>query len=473
MLTDQAHVARLLLISYDEFESRFDELWDILSHDAVYSGNFDSRFAVGVTRRGAKQFDDYFLRQVQDWRERLAMDIHANTPSLTSTELTFAVQLFLSRIVFLRICEDRDIEKYENLKSIADNGTFTDLMNIIKAADEFYDSGLFRLLDDASLGIRISDSTLKSIINELYYPYSPYTFAVVETEVLGEIYEQFLGEVITFTAGKVHIVSKPEVRESGGVVPTPRYLVDSIVERTLYPNIYEMDPARLETTTIADICCGSGSFLLSAYEQLIDHYLEWYLANDRSTHAGRTILEIGAGQWRLTFEEKRRILIAHLRGVDIDPNAVEVSRFSLLLKLIEGESAAALREYVLRNKTPALPSLDGTIRCGNSLVSRPEWLASFRTLPTALAEKVNVFSWSDEFPREKEHGGFDIIVGNPPYIRIQNMTAYSREEIAYYKNRRSPYSTARHHNFDKYALFIERALSLLKPNWSSRCDRSA
>ena len=116
--TDQAHVARLALFRYDEFESRFDELWDIFSREVVYSGEFDRRFAVAVAHRGQEQFDDYFLRQVRSWRERLAVDIQANTPGLSPLELTYAVQLFLCRIVFLRICEDREIEKYETLKGL-------------------------------------------------------------------------------------------------------------------------------------------------------------------------------------------------------------------------------------------------------------------------------------------------------------------------------------------------------------------
>ena len=219
------------------------------------------------------------------------MDIHTNTPGLTPAELTYAVQLFLSRIVFLRICEDRDIEKYETLKSLDADNTFTALMALLKRADEFFNSGLFRLLDDEGLKIRISDATLQGIIAELYYPQSPYTFAVVETEVLGEIYEQFLGETITVVGGEVQIVAKPEVRESGGVVPTPRYIVDAIVGRTLGPAIAGKDPTELAAFTVADICCGSGIFLLSAYELLLEHHLAWYLANNRASHVGRTIYE--------------------------------------------------------------------------------------------------------------------------------------------------------------------------------------
>jgi hypothetical protein len=463
--TDEAHVARLLLVRYDDFEARFNELWSLLSRQAIYSGDFDRRFAVEATRQGAEQFDDFFLSQVRSWRKRLAADIHANAPGLSSVELTYAVQLFLSRIVFLRVCEDREIERYETLRRLPPASTFDALMNELRRADDFYDSGLFRLLDDARLGIRITDAVLQSIITELYYPLSPYTFAVVETEVLGEIYEQFLGEEITVTGDAVEVVSKPEVKvsESGGVVPTPRHIVDTIVERTLLPPLSNRSPAELAGFTVADICCGSGTFLLSAYEFILEHHLSWYLTNNRADHIDQTIYEVTAGQWRLTFQEKRRILTAHIRGVDIDTNAVEVARFSLLLKLIENETAGGLRDYVNRRRTRALPPLDDTIRSGNSLVSHAEWTAVCGAMPSALIEKVNPFTWSEEFPGEMSRGGFDVIVGNPPYIRIQNMTAYSPGEVAFYRSPDSPYSTAHQDNFDKYALFIERALTLLRP----------
>jgi hypothetical protein len=460
--TDEAHVARLHLFGYDEFEARFDELWSLLSQESVLSGAFDRRFAIDTTRHGAQQFDDFFLNQVRDWRARLAADIHANTPGLSSEELTYGVQLFLSRIVFLRICEDREIEKYETLKNLDGSATFNALMDILRRADAFYNSGLFHLIDDDPLGIRISDEVLKGIIAELYYPLSPYTFAVVETEVLGEIYEQFLGEVIVVEDGAVTITSKPEIRESGGVVPTPSFIADAIVARTLSPLLAGRSPQELAAFTLADTCCGSGIFLLSAYDFLLGHYLDWYVTDGAEKHAGTTIYQAGENLWRLTFDEKRRILLAHLRGVDIDPNAVEVAQFSLLLKLMEDESEAALKDFVRRKKHAALPALDGRIRCGNSLVSTQEWEVACGPLPAALRDVINPFRWEDEFADEMAGGGFDVVVGNPPYIRIQNMVAYSPEEAAFYHAAGSPYSTARQDNFDKYALFIERSLALIK-----------
>ena len=461
--TDEAHVARVLLLKYDQFLERFDELWDTLSRDSVYSGEFDRKFAVGATRQGAQQFDDFFLNQVRTWRERLAQDIHANCPNLSPEELTYAVQLFLCRIVFLRICEDRDIEKYETLLNLDGSATYDALMGELKRADEFFDSGLFRLLDDELLAVRISDDTLQGIISELYYPQSPYTFSVVETEVLGRVYEQFLGDVIDLNDGAIKIVGKPEVRESGGVVPTPQYIVDAIVGRTLGPCLTGKAPSDLTEFTVADICCGSGTFLLSAYDMLLEHYLSWYVAKDSAGQVGQPIYQSMENQWKLTFEEKRRILLEHVRGVDIDPNAVEVTQFSLLLKLIENEKIDFLQDYVERNGEPALPALEGVVRTGNSLVSYTEWAAALGYMDAELVPAVNPFSWAEEFPNEIGREGFDVLLGNPPYVRIQNMASYSPQEVAFYQNPASPYSTGHQDNFDKYELFLERALSLARP----------
>lgn len=460
---DEPHVARIDVFSYSELLTRFDELYEKLSREAVYSGRFDERYGVTTVRHGTQQFDEHFLRQVRSWRERLAIDIYANNAGLTPTELSYCVQLFLSRIVFLRICEDRDIEKYETLKELNGTAAFNSLMGLIRRADGFYDSGLFRLLDDERLGVRISDEVLGSIIDELYYPQSPYTFSVVEAGVLGEIYEQFLGEVISINdRGEVEVVMKPEVRDSGGVVPTPRYIVDAILERTLTPAIAGRRPEELSEFTVADVCCGSGVFLLGAYEFLLNHHLNWYVSDDPASHVGIRIYEAAGGQWRLTFAEKRRILVQSIRGVDIDANAVEVARFSLLLRLIEDESAAALEACEQAERRPVLPNLDGCIRHGNSLVSYEEFAVFAPDAPPELLGRVTPFTWSTEFPEEMARGGFNVIVGNPPYIRIQNMVIYSPEEVEFYQRPESPYTTAQVGNFDKYALFIERSVGLLQ-----------
>lgn len=459
--TDQAHVARLGLYSFEDFETKFDELYERLSREAIYSGTFDKIYLADIHKHETQQFDGHFLRQVSDWRIRLAQDIHQRNKELSPEELTYIVQLFLSRIVFLRICEDRDIEKYQTLKTLGTTKTFESFMSLLEEADNFYDSGLFDLLVDKRIGIKIGNEVLSQIIEELYYPQSPYTFSVVEAGVLGEIYELFLGEVININSdGQVETIEKPEVRESGGVVPTPQYIVSDILERTLIPALGGRTPDELQNFTLADICCGSGVFLLGAYDVLLNYHLDWYIAQGGERYQDK-LYEVGKGQWRLKFEEKRNILLCAIRGVDIDPNAVEVAKFSLLLKLIEDETSESLKAFADSTKKKVLPKLDGIIRFGNSLIEHKA--LPQRKSGDGLADKIIPFTWSDEFPAEMKADGFDVVVGNPPYIRIQNMVNYSPEEVALYKDKSSPYATAKRGNFDKYTLFIERSLDLVSP----------
>ena len=250
------------------------------------------------------------------------------------------------------------------------------------------------------------------------------------------------------------------MRESGGVFPTPRYIADVIVERTLRPLLAGKSPSELEEFAVADICCGSGSFLLAVFEILLDHYLNWYLENNKEDHEGHRIFEYVADQWRLTFDERSRILVTHIRGVDIDPNAIEIAQLSLFLKLIEDETAEALHHYVERTGKAALPALDTAIRCGNSLVSPTEWRTAIGDDPDN--DQINPFDWEADYPDEMSRGGFDAVIGNPPYIRIQNMAKYSPDEVEFFRRSDSPYSTAEHDNFDKYLLFIERSIQLVR-----------
>jgi len=460
-LGDAAHVARIDFFEYTDFEPRLSDLWEYVSRDAVYSGQFDERYTHELFQRGSAPFDELFLEQVRAWRYRLAVDIFAHAPELSANQLTYAVQIFLSRLIFLRICEDRDLEQYAQLREIAIAGGFGPYRELLQRADDFYDSGLFDLMTDSRLGTVVSDETLAAIIDELYYPRSPYTFSVVQTEVLGRIYEQFLGEQIEITNGTVVITNRPEVRESGGVVPTPRDIVDEIVDRALRPLLDGKSVAEVADLTVLDMCCGSGVFLLSAYERLCDHYLAWYVADGVERHRGNTIFEVVAGTWRLTFPERRQILLRHIRGVDIDSDAVEVAQLSLLLKLVEGESQADLAAFITSTSERALPDLASILRSGNSLVQRNEWVASVGPLDAQTEAMIRPFDWPSEFPTEFGRGGFDAIVGNPPYIRIQNMARYSPREVRFYQQATSPYSTGHQDNFDKYVLFIERGLSLL------------
>lgn len=460
--TDDSSVARLKVYDHTEYVAAFDELYEQLSRGAVYSGHFDTLFPMDTERVGTEAFDDYFLRQIEGWRAALSRSLAVRNPRLSEAELNFLVQRLINRIIFLRICEDRELERYKTLYEVT---SYDELKRLFQDADRRYNSGLFDFVEDGlSLNVDLDGDVLVDIFKELYYPQSPYAFSVVEANVLGEIYELFLGREIRLTPPAVEIVEKPEVVASGGVVPTPTFIVENIVARTIAHQVDGKSPAELTNYRVADICCGSGTFLLGAFDYLLNHYLEWYLDDGAEKHTDK-LYQGKQGIWYLSLTEKQRILLAHIFGVDIDIQAVEVARFSLLLKLLENESNAAVQAYMTRHRRGALPKLDGNIQHGNSLVDLHyfDFDEDAGASQTRIAQ-INPFVWTERFSAIMRAGGFDAVIGNPPYIRIQNMVRYSEAEVRYYQWTESPYTTARADNFDKYALFIEKALGLLKPH---------
>ena len=458
---DDARVARLKVYDYTEYVPRFDEIYAQLSREAVYSGRFDEQFDIEEEREGTEPFDEYFLGQIEQWRERLAQDIAQQNPTLAQAELNFLVQRLLNRIVFLRICEDRELEKYQTLQAVQ---TYDELKVLFRQADARYNSGLFDFIDDQlSLNIRVSGAVLISIFQELYYPASPYAFSVVEAAILGEIYERFLSKQITVDDGQVIVTEKDEAAASRGVVPTPKYVVDAIIQKTLAPLCKDKHLDKLAQLRLTDIACGSGIFLVAAYEYLLNTYLTRYLQDGVERHSDK-IYEGSQNTWYLTLPERQRILCTHIFGVDIDPQAVEIARFSLLLQVLEDVPAASIAAHWQQHHARALPNLHTNIQCGNSLVDSAYFDYDSDALTNAEHfAQLNPLDWETAFPAVFAKGGFDAIVGNPPYIRIQNMVRYSPREAQYYQSDESPYTCAQSDNFDKYYLFIERGLSLLKP----------
>ncbi len=458
---DEAHVARLEVYDYTDYVSKFDEIYERLGREAFYSGKFDELFGAAKEREGTEPFDRYFLKQIEQWRMLCAQDLIQQNPGISQEEINFLIQQLLNRIIFLRICEDRELEKYKTLQQIH---TYAELKELFCNAEQRYDSGLFDFIEDTfSLTVDVSDNILVRIFQELYYPKSPYSFSVVESSVLGEIYELFLAQEIALGKSTVTVREKPEIAASQGVVATPKYIVDEIVTRTLDPLCKGKSPAQLVYLRVADIACGSGSFLLAVCEYLLNHALEWYLRYGAAQHSEK-VYQGMQGNWYLTLAEKQRIVSEHIFGVDIDPQAVEVTRFSLLLKVLEGERGETLDAFAKQYKRRALPNLNQNIQCGNSLTDSTYFHYDNDALTsTEQIGELNPLDWDEAFPAVMQVGGFDAIVGNPPYIRIQNMVRYSPKEAAYYQSETSPYTCARSHNFDKYSLFIERALSLLKP----------
>jgi hypothetical protein len=230
--------ARRQYFKYSDYLDRWEELYALLNPEAVLEGSLN-KYIDDVPASGSLRVDEAFLREMEEWRRTLAREIALHNPNLSRRELNIAVQRTIDRIVFLRICEARKIEPDGRMRSSTANRSdiYEELKVLYRQADDKYNSGLFNFTregDSISLGITISDEPLQSIIRRLYYPDSPYEFSVLPADILGQVYERFLGKVIELdTGGKAEVVEKPEVRKAGGVYYTPTYIVAYIVENTV------------------------------------------------------------------------------------------------------------------------------------------------------------------------------------------------------------------------------------------------
>jgi hypothetical protein len=271
-------------------------LWDLFSREAVWSGAFD-QYAASKRKRGTSEVDVEFLKEIEGWREVLARNIALRNKDLSSDDLNAAVQSTIDRVVFLRMAEDRRLEPSEQLLKLCERDDIYArfMRNLCHKADEKYNSGLFHFQreqdtdeepDRITPKLAVDDKVFKPILQSLYFEHgSPYQFDLLPVEILGTVYERFLGKVIRLTSGhQAKVEEKPEVRKAGGVYYTPKYIVDYIVEHTVGRRIERRSPMQLaglrngkQPLRVLDMACGSGSFLLGAYQCLLEHCLKWYV----------------------------------------------------------------------------------------------------------------------------------------------------------------------------------------------------
>ena len=472
--SDGPATARIMHLQFRDYPARWDELAGVFSREAVLQGSFDRYAASTGRKRGTAGVDDAFLVEIDAWREQLARNLALRNPDLTSRQLNDAVQRTIDRIIFLRIAEDRGIEPYGRLMALLNGGdAYQRLCDLYRQADERYNSGLFHFgheagrsepPDDLTPHLRLDDRVLKEIVRGLYYPDSPYEFSVLPADILGQVYERFLGKVIRLTPShQARVDVKPEVKRAGGVFYTPTYIVEYIVEHTLGPllegkTVRQVGGEHRGTPLrVVDPACGSGSFLLGAYQYLLDWYRDRYVADDAANWANGArprLFQGPEGEWHLTTAERRRILLTHIYGVDIDLQAVEVTKLSLLLKVLEGESGQRLATQLAFLHERALPDLGSNIQCGNALIGSDYYHGrQMAFLDEEERYRVNPFDWEVEFAEIMAAGGFDAVIGNPPYG-----ASFDKEQAAYY---REHYDCAAG-SVDSYGLFIEQAIRLLR-----------
>jgi len=468
--TDKASHARTHYFGFNEYPDRWRELWDVFSRDAVWSGTFD-QYAASKRKRGTSEVDSEFLKDIEGWRDVLARNLALRNSALSADDLNAAVQRIIDRLIFLRMAEDRGLESYGQLLKLCEQSDIYNrfMSGLCRKADKKYNSGLFHFQRETGVSdapdtltprLAVDDNAFKTILKSLYFEHGcPYHFGVLPVEILGTVYERFLGKVIRLTAGhQAKVEEKPEVRKAGGVFYTPAYIVNYIVQNTIGSQIGGRSPANLagnRTTPpfrILDMACGSGSFLLGAYQFLLDYCLKWYQTNP-STKDAKAIYQNAKGEPCLTIAERKRILTTHIYGVDIDRQAVETTKLSLLLKALEGENDTTLSQQMTLFQERALPNLSDNIRCGNSLIA-----SDFSMVPEDLV-RVRAFDWPAQFPDAMKAGGFDAVIGNPPYVLLQD-DFRDDQQLEYF---RQNYKGASF-KLDTYHLFIEQGIKRCCPN---------
>lgn len=485
---DSASVARIKYLTYTDYVDHWDELAEIFHRENILKGSFDRFVDSKKSTAGTTEVDTEFLKEIEHWRQILANDLARNNTNLSVRELNHAVQITMDRILFLRMAEDRGIEPENQLENLlkAPN-VYQRLLSIFLTADEKYNSGFFHFQsekdetephDTLTQSLTVSDRVLNDILKRLYSPQSPYRFDVFPVEILGSVYERFLGSEIRLTPSRMaKVEEKPEVRKAGGVYYTPGYIVDYIVQNTVGKLCEGKSPKEVSTIKILDPACGSGSFLICAYKYLLDWHLKWYIAEYEQTQKipqsppvigarkkksdPNAIVQTENGGWKLTLSERKRILLNNIYGVDLDAQAVEVTKLSLSLAVLEGANNEMLEYNLGLFYDRALPNLASNIKCGNSLIASDFYNNEQTSLFDSEQQlKVNAFDWDDDaygFGKIMKAGGFDVVIGNPPYVFTRN-DGFRPEEKDYYY---SKYCLVQY-QLNTYIMFSEQGEKLLK-----------
>ncbi len=443
-------------------EEKFSRIYWLFSREAVASGSIEKRVAElpklrGKAIKGGYQpVDEAFLEELDKYREVLAKAFKKSNPNLQSEELTEAVQRIIDRLVFIRFLEDKQIEEPVIIQLASKKSAWKGFLELCKQLDPKYNGLVFKphkVLDEKEF-VPPDDEEFGDICRELSDPHSPYNFDQIPISILGSIYERFLGKVVHATDKRVKVEEKPEVRKAGGVYYTPEYIVRYIVSETVGKLIEGKTPKEITEMTFADIACGSGSFLIEVYNQLLEYHTRYYVAHPEKQKEADVFER--DGKLHLTLKKKKEILLNNVYGVDIDFQATEVTQLSLYLKLLEDVTMHDAHQFGMFKET-ILPDLRNNIINGNSLIARD--IIDGQLFADVDENKLKPMNFEDAFSAVMKRGGFDSVVGNPPY-RIILKDDFEDSAIEYLEKKYSSFK----YKADLFHLFIEKAISLLKEN---------
>jgi len=453
-----------IYLSIDNYVESFEILEKHLLRKNII-GTGLQEFHDTITKKSEKTIDTIFAEELSAFRVSLANNILQNNQLLIDDnleQLSYVTQVIINRIIFIRICEAKQIEKEGLLQEFYERGFWEQFKN--SSYNDFYQHYDGPLFDRSEVfqKIVISDEIFKSLLDLLYYP-SPYRFDVIPTKLLSDIYEIFLSKKLIIKDGVVNEELKLEYTKSNGAVSTPKYLVEDLLKRTIVTKQLIKDGIEgILNTKILDFACGSGVFLIEIFEYLETHLIDIYKADPNPKY--KNLFFQQHGKIALTIEGKRQIIANCIYGIDIDPEAYEVAKMSLSLKIIDSLDFFENYQELGIFGSKILNSVGENIKCGNTLIGSdimdkyPQILENEEQL-----FRTNPFDWKSEegFAHIfNEKGGFDFIVGNPPYVEVKN---YNLVYPIMYRYIKEQYQTTKNGKIDLSIAFIERGISLLNP----------
>jgi hypothetical protein len=453
----------------DEYIENFEVLEKHLLKSNILNGTLEKLYSDTLKNVKSVQKlspDLVFAEQLSNFRLSLAKNIVENNSQLinNNTELlAYLTQVIINRIIFIRICEARRIEREGLLLTFKENGFWSEFKN--SSYNDFfnhYDGPLFDRISNIQ-ELEIDNEVLMELIDLLYYP-SPYRFEVIPTKLLSDIYEIFLSKKLIIEDGEVFEKLKLEYIKTNGAISTPQYLVQDLLKRTIIKeNLTERGLESVSETKILDFACGSGIFLIETFDYLQDVFINYYKENP-SEEFSHFFFQ-NSDLTTLTIAGKRHLISNCIFGVDIDPEAVEVARMSLSLKVVDSSEFYENYQEIGIFGNQILNNVGNNIKCGNTLVSTD----ITEKYPLILSDeeqlfRTNAFDYnsSDGFSEIFEtKDGFDYIVGNPPYVEVKN---YNLEYPFMHQYIKDEYETTKNGKIDLAVAFIERAISILNNN---------
>jgi predicted type IV restriction endonuclease len=393
-------------ITYEEYISDFERL-QLLSKES-FSNNELDKYAEKYGKKIKKQtVTEKLYEDLRKAREILTKSFGIWNKDLSQENLDEGVQRILDRLIFIRVLEDKELEE-PTLKPLINawqkDGSiqlFEKLTKKFRELDSIYNSNLFS--EHPCEKWEEYGKGMEEVVAMLYgTDMYEYDFKHIPADILGGVYESYLGyisqnpieietdkksgKMLKFEDKKELKLKSRKKRKEQGIYYTPKYIVDYIVKETLGKKLEEVKSIHgLKQLKILDPACGSGSFLTKALETINDKYKEFGNPGNQDT--------------------KTQILIENIHGVDLDQQAVELAKLNLLIDALE--------------KKDKLPNLTENIRVGNSLISGSE--EELKKYFGKNWRDKKPFDWDEEFSGAAKQGGFDVIIGNPPYVRNRDL----------------------------------------------------